>query len=152
MKSDSGTDYVIILLIACNVLDFVYLIHTPQPAMVRFKNRHILVEFLQPSNLESSLGAASSTAQSTQVENEAGDDDEEVLQRIPEIPFMLPLPPSEGTRPKNSISDEAGGAIYKAVRTIVQEVYGDEGWGRIASSFKGKSKSREGNWDDIDVQ
>jgi ribonuclease P/MRP protein subunit POP5 len=104
--------------------------------MVRFKNRHILVEFLQPSAL---LPAINTPASLTPLsETDSADEDEDFLQQIPEIPFLLPLSNIDGSESRLKLGDEGGGAIYRAIRGIVQDVYGDEGWGRISSSFKCK--------------
>jgi len=104
--------------------------------MVRFKNRHILVEFLQPSLLAPSF-QSTSALQPPDSDDDLDDDDEDILQQIPEIPFMLPLSSLDGTKGSLKLGDEGGSAIYRAIRSIVQDVYGDEGWGRISSSFKG---------------
>jgi ribonuclease P/MRP protein subunit POP5 len=58
------------------------------------------------------------------------------LTRIPDIPFLLPPIPDP-----SSLKDgeEGGKAIYRAVRDMVQDVFGDEGWGRVSSSFRGQS-------------
>ena len=103
--------------------------------MVRFKNRHILVEFLQPSQLSPAFNATSLAIPN---ETEVGDEDEDFLQQIPDIPFLLPIPSANGSESRLRLGDEGGGAIYRAIRGIVQDVYGDEGWGRISSSFKGE--------------
>ena len=120
--------------------------------MVRFKNRHILVEFLQPSSLSPAFNSAGSTSKRgsalahSRSEEEApndlsggpDDDDEAILQ--PELPFMLLLS-SDGSKSRLNLGDDGGSVIYRAVRGSIQEVYGDEGWGRVASSFKGESYS-----------
>ena len=53
---------------------------------------------------------------------------------------MLPLS-SDGSKSRLNLGDDGGSVIYRAVRGSIQEVYGDEGWGRVASSFKGESYS-----------
>lgn len=108
--------------------------------MVRFKNRHILVEFLQPGQLLPSFTSNPSIPPFNTFEHDELDDEDEddVLPVIPEIPFLLPLPSLDGSSTPLGMGDEGGQAVYKAVRGVVQEVYGDEGWGRIASSFKGE--------------
>ena len=110
--------------------------------MVRFKNRHLLVEFLQPSLLSPSFQSTSALQPPAKDDEDLGDDeegdDDEMLHQIPEIPFMLPLSSLDGTKGSLKLGDEGGSAIYRAVRGIVQDVYGDEGWGRISSSFKGE--------------
>ena len=130
--------------------------------MVRFKNRHILVEFLQPSTLQPTFSSSSflvpksiipsvadekpSGGAGAEVQGDVhrGEDDEDVNTDLqPELPFMLPLSSADGSvpQPKLNLGDEGGGVIYRAVRGSVQEVYGDEGWGRVASSFKGVRSS-----------
>ena len=109
--------------------------------MVRFKNRHILVEFLQPHLMDPSFSASSFSTPNIDLEVE---DEEDVLPLIPDIPFLLPLPSVNGAEQRLKLGDEGGGSIYRAIRNLVQEVYGDEGWGRIASSFKGISTRRFG--------
>lgn len=109
--------------------------------MVRFKYRHLLVEFIDPSALAPlpSLPLPSAPPPPTRLGNEDDDDDEwedggeEELARIPSLPFVLPL----NTSPL--FGDEGTGAVYKAVRGMCQAVFGDEGWGRVSSSFKGES-------------
>ncbi|WWD18030.1 hypothetical protein CI109_102477 [Kwoniella shandongensis] len=110
--------------------------------MVRFKNRYLLVEFLLPSSLEPTLSSSSSSTTPSlssrpnainddDGESDDDDDDEEEFTPFPKLPFMLP-----STTPDLKLGDEGGSAIYKAVRNVVQDVFGDEGWGRIASSFR----------------
>lgn len=106
--------------------------------MVRFKNRHILVEFLQPSLLSPSFQSSSPLQPPLTDDYDDDDEDEGMLQQIPEIPFMLPLSSLDGTKGSLKLGDEGGSAIYRAIRSVVQDVYGDEGWGRISSSFKGE--------------
>jgi ribonuclease P/MRP protein subunit POP5 len=113
--------------------------------MVRFKNRHLLVEFLQPGSLDPSFistGVVLPDINHEPTNDDDGNDDdegEEGLTPIPIIPFLLPLPGNDPTQPRLKIGDEGGGVIYRAIRGVVQDVFGDEGWGRIASSFKGTS-------------
>ncbi|KAK8865788.1 hypothetical protein IAR55_000935 [Kwoniella newhampshirensis] len=122
--------------------------------MVRFKNRYLLVEFLLPSSLEPSLSSTSTNTPisgsssfrqhqrvGTDLDPEDGnyddddeDDDEEEEEEFalyPKLPFMVP-----SSTPDLKLGHEGGSAIYKAVRAVVQDVFGDEGWGRIASSFR----------------
>ena len=108
--------------------------------MVRFKNRHILVEFLQPSLLSPSF-QSTSALQPPAPDDDGADEDGDILQQIPEIPFMLPLSSLDGTKGSLKLGDEGGSASYRAIRGVVQDVYGDEGWGRISSSFKGKLRT-----------
>lgn len=114
--------------------------------MVRFKNRYLLVEFLQPSQLTPAFSGASPNSLEPSIlapggvnedENDEDDDDEEIP-RQPSIPFLAPLPHANGTSPTLKLSDESGSVIYRAIRSCIQDVFGDEGWGRIASSFKGE--------------
>lgn len=114
--------------------------------MVRFKNRHLLVEFLTPDQLAPTLSIPGESGLSSVAllqppnEDDEDEDDEDVLPP-PALPFLVPSPGGSG---RLEISDEAGGAVYRAVRKVVQEVFGDEGWGRVASSFKGE-------WDQFQV-
>ncbi|BEI85117.1 hypothetical protein CcaverHIS002_0505180 [Cutaneotrichosporon cavernicola] len=96
--------------------------------MVRFKYRHLLVEFLDPDSL-SPLPSVNLPSPE-EVEGEEWEGEEE-LARIPSLPFVLPLNPT-----KPLLGDEGASAIYKAVRAMCQNVFGDEGWGRVSSSFK----------------
>lgn len=108
--------------------------------MVRFKNRYLIVEFLQPSTSKPQLDRSQQRAVDQAVQDDLSDDEDEgddgdTLTRIPDIPFLLP-PIPDLSRIKDS--DDAGKGIYKAVRGMVQDVFGDEGWGRISSSFRGE--------------
>jgi ribonuclease P/MRP protein subunit POP5 len=105
--------------------------------MVRFKNRYLIVEFLQPSTSTPQLEFKPLPIEQEEEEEEEEDEGEEdELTRIPIIPFLLPPIPDL----KNLKDGEEGGkGIYKAVRGMVQDVFGDEGWGRISSSFRSKS-------------
>ena len=102
--------------------------------MVRFKNRYLIVEFLQPSNSTPQLDLNPPPNDIQEEESESENEDEEdELSRIPIIPFLLPPIPDL----KNLKDGEEGGkGIYKSVRGMVQDVFGDEGWGRISSSFR----------------
>lgn len=112
--------------------------------MVRFKNRHLLVEFLVPSQLDPALGSQASLGGANNLDPESDDDDDEDIERgdpdslslAPRIPFLVPG--GNGASPPR-LSDEGGKTIYDAVKRIVQEVFGDEGWGRLSSSFRGES-------------
>ena len=122
--------------------------------MVRFKNRHLLVEFLQPSSLLPAFGPSPSVPPQLdeKVDGDGNgsdhgdggdgedDEDDEMLHRQPELPFLVPLPDMDHAQARLKFGDEGGATIYRAVRGVVQEVFGDEGWGRIAPSFKGKSR------------
>ncbi|OCF33246.1 ribonuclease P/MRP protein subunit POP5 [Kwoniella heveanensis BCC8398] len=116
--------------------------------MVRFKNRYLLVEFLVPSSfsstIPSSIGPAATaydpvtqhvTGNPEDIDDEEddGSDDggDDELTPIPSLPFLLPT----GKLDMN-LGDEGASIIYKAVRAVTTEVFGDEGWGRIASSFR----------------
>ncbi|WVQ97173.1 hypothetical protein IAU59_004283 [Kwoniella sp. CBS 9459] len=114
--------------------------------MVRFKNRYLLVEFLVPSSFSSTISSSSSSPETLEGSqhdsmNTNDDDDEEVdddddddddeLTPIPSLPFLLPT-----GKVDMNLGDEGASIIYKAVRAVTTEVFGDEGWGRIASSFR----------------
>jgi ribonuclease P/MRP protein subunit POP5 len=117
-------------------------LHLPysKDTMVRFKNRYVIVEFLQPSastpQLDHSQRAIAQAIQEDFSDDEDEEEDGDTLTRIPDIPFLLPPIPGLG---RLRDSDDAGKGIYKAVRGMVQDVFGDEGWGRISSSFRGKN-------------
>ncbi|ORY29020.1 ribonuclease P/MRP protein subunit, partial [Naematelia encephala] len=116
--------------------------------MVRFKNRFLLVEFLSPSDLvpSTSTSASSSTTPSSKPNTSEhlttsylDGNDEELIPLVPIVPFLLPrLNPIPQIRGKgdggNGNGDSA--SIFRAIRGIIQDVFGDEGWGRVASSFK----------------
>ena len=122
--------------------------------MVRFKNRYLLIEFLQPStstvqlfDQTQSQGAGPSSRpipRPLDLEGDEEDDDDEELEglegiaRIPDIPFLLPPIPDLANLKDG---EEGGKGIYRAVRDMVQDVFGDEGWGRVSSSFRGMSYS-----------
>ncbi|OCF55585.1 hypothetical protein L486_07069 [Kwoniella mangroviensis CBS 10435] len=111
--------------------------------MVRFKNRYLLVEFLIPSTLNPTIPNPTSqlseeealnlnlkyTPQQADEEVDDEEDDEMGLSAIPKIPFLVPT-----SQPVLGIGDEQ--VIYKAVRGCIQDVFGDEGWARVASSFR----------------
>jgi ribonuclease P/MRP protein subunit POP5 len=106
--------------------------------MVRFKNRYLIIEFLQPSTSSPQLTSPAPPIIPPPDEGESEDDEddeEEGYDRIPIIPFLLP-PIPDLSRLRDG--EEGGKGIYKAVRGMVQDVFGDEGWGRISSSFRGK--------------
>lgn len=111
--------------------------------MVRFKNRHLLVEFISPSNLKTNL-QPNPTPQVNEPSNSAGgvgdidSENEDDLPILPSIPFMVPLPDQSISL---KLGDESGSVIFRAIRTNVVDVFGDEGWGRLASSFKGRLTS-----------
>ena len=117
--------------------------------MVRFKNRLLLVEFLQPSSLTSNITSTKSSSlapfdqadTAKQDEEDVDMDDEDVKISQPTLPFLLPLPSVDGSKSMLGLGDDAGSIIFRAIRSSIQEVFGDEGWGRIASSFKGGSES-----------
>ena len=105
--------------------------------MVRFKNRYLIVEFLQPSTstpqIDSSRRSIDLPAQEDGESEDDEDEDEDEVARIPNIPFLLPpIPDLKYLKD----GDEGGKGIYRAVRGMVQDVFGDEGWGRISSSFR----------------
>lgn len=99
--------------------------------MVRFKNRHLLVEFLDASSISPFPSTSTSLVPPSDIADDDYDDEEELAQ-IPELPFVLPL---DGSR--QLLGEDGASKVYKAVRSVVQDVFGDEGWGRVASSFKG---------------
>jgi len=108
--------------------------------MVRFKNRYLIVEFLQPSKSTPQVESRPPPIQIQEDEDEDSEDEEDELTRIPIIPFLLPpIPDLKNLRD----GEEGGKGIYKAVRGMVQDVFGDEGWGRISSSFRSISFSSE---------
>lgn len=116
--------------------------------MVRFKNRYLIVELLRPSESAPQLFSQppefSSTRAGLEKTEITGDDDEDdndddedvALARIPDLPFLLPPIPDVSSLKD---SDEGGKSFYRAVRDNVQDVFGDEGWGRVSSSFRGES-------------
>lgn len=115
--------------------------------MVRFKNRYLILELLRPSAsspqlfppYSSSGNVARSHVETVQAngdeeDDEEDDDEEDELARIPDLPFLLPpIPDISSLRD----TDEGGKSFYRAVRDTVQDVFGDEGWGRVSSSFRG---------------
>lgn len=105
--------------------------------MVRFKNRHLLVEFLTPSTHSPTLPSSTTTAYSHSFETLLEDsyDDPDELAPIPPLPFLVPH--HDPSSPRLKLGDEGGSFIFRAIRSTIQEVFGDEGWGRVASSFKG---------------
>jgi ribonuclease P/MRP protein subunit POP5 len=111
--------------------------------MVRFKNRHLLVEFLDVSALSAFPPPASVGAPKPEDEDNDSDDDQDILddaedefapQPTPSAPFML----AQHSTPLFTNPDDATGAIYRAVKESVQALFGDEGWGRVGSSFRGE--------------
>ena len=104
--------------------------------MVRFKNRYLIVEFLQPSLSTPQVEFRPPPTEIQEDVDEESEDEEDELTRIPIIPFLLPpIPDLKNLRD----GEEGGKGIYKAVRGMVQDVFGDEGWGRISSSFRSTS-------------
>lgn len=123
--------------------------------MVRFKNRYIIVEFLQFSSLSPAYPPPSQVNQPSKsnqpnlnakqrVDGDFHDDKDEdededeadgYFYPIPTVPFLLPAPPDLNDLAKR---EDGGKAVYRAVKNCVQEVFGDEGWGRVGSSFKGE--------------
>jgi ribonuclease P/MRP protein subunit POP5 len=83
--------------------------------MVRFKNRYLIVEFLQPSTSTPQLEFNPLPVELQQEGDEESEDEDEEdeLTRIPIIPFLLPPIPDL----KNLKDGEEGGkGIYKSVR------------------------------------
>lgn len=111
--------------------------------MVRFKNRYLIVELLNPASATLQVDPSSSAGPSYQPievdddDEDGGDeeDDADELARIPDTPFLLPAIPDLN---KLKDGDEGGKGIYRATRDMVQDVFGDEGWGRVSSSFRSK--------------
>ena len=111
--------------------------------MVRFKNRYLLVELIDPSFLvpkithnpkqpsDTDLHPPDKRARPNELDGNHNGDDEEVSLWTPAIPF-IGLPEAAG-----KYGDDGGGAIYRAVKSGVVDVFGDEGWGRVGSSFRG---------------
>ncbi|CAD6565745.1 MAG: hypothetical protein TREMPRED_001719 [Tremellales sp. Tagirdzhanova-0007] len=103
--------------------------------MVRFKNRHLLVEFL---NLSTCSPTVSGTVSALPISPTAGftdpDDEDDELSPIPPLPFLVPG--HDPTSARLKLGDEGGGHIFRVIRSVIQEVFGDEGWARVASSFK----------------
>lgn len=115
--------------------------------MVRFKNRHLLVEFISPSSLGSSLSKKSVVGANEAISisipagpnpDEVDEDEDDLLPVLPSIPFMVPHTDLSG---QLRLGEDGASAVFKAVRTNVLDVFGDEGWGRLASSFKGEVAS-----------
>ena len=114
--------------------------------MVRFKNRYLIVEFLKPSTSTPQIDSSRLNIPIDLQDDSDDDDDEDEdeIKRILQIPFLLP-PIPDLNRLKEG--EEAGKGIYKAVRMMVQDVFGDEGWGRISSSFRSRSFERSSGGD-----
>jgi ribonuclease P/MRP protein subunit POP5 len=120
--------------------------------MVRFKNRHLLVEFLSPQSLVPTVTISNpagpndleemqlnGNADADGGDGEAEDDDEDDgLPLLPTIPFLAP---SIGEHERLKLGDESGSTIYRAIKQSLLDVFGDEGWGRVSSSFKGPYNS-----------
>ncbi|WVN90281.1 uncharacterized protein L203_105517 [Cryptococcus depauperatus CBS 7841] len=108
--------------------------------MVRFKNRYLLVEFLLPLTLSPNFSSSKSVSESIlhsdaqYVEDDTETDqeeDEHELSLIPRLPLIVPT-----VLPDLCLGQEGNQTIYKTIKDTVQTVFGDEGWGRIASSFR----------------
>ncbi|WVQ85446.1 hypothetical protein IAT38_007611 [Cryptococcus sp. DSM 104549] len=104
--------------------------------MVRFKNRYLLVEFLTPSSLSPSVLASCSApfvpsgiADDDDAEDQ--DEEEDELVQTPKLPFVVPV-----STPKLNLEDGATSVVFKAIKEVVLQVFGDEGWGRVGSNFK----------------
>lgn len=114
--------------------------------MVRFKNRYLIIEFLQPSTSTVQLFEPGPSSHLLDLEGDDDNDEDEDeadgegeyggFARIPDIPFLLPPIPDLANLKDG---EEGGKGIYRAVRDMVQDVFGDEGWGRVSSSFRGQS-------------
>ena len=108
--------------------------------MVRFKNRHLLVEFLTPSTHSPTFPTLTDLRPPRTLPPPSPTDDQEEnaddeLSPIPPLPFLVPH--HDGSSPRLKFGAEGGSVIFRAVRSVIQDVFGDEGWGRVASSFKG---------------
>ncbi|EIW72639.1 hypothetical protein M231_06539 [Tremella mesenterica] len=99
--------------------------------MVRFKNRYLLVEFLNPSSL-SLLPTTQTTDHKHQPIDDSDSDDEYIPVPLPGAVFLYPTLPNGGL----GLGEDGGQVIYRSTRNQIVEVFGDEGWGRVASSFK----------------
>jgi ribonuclease P/MRP protein subunit POP5 len=109
--------------------------------MVRFKNRHMLVEFLSPAfcvpNIDDPSPGNPNAALPIPTADEGGadEDSDDMLPVLPLVPFMVPNPSLSGHL---QLGDDGASAVFRAVRANVLDCFGDEGWGRLASSFKGE--------------
>ncbi|WOO84795.1 Ribonuclease P/MRP protein subunit POP5 [Vanrija pseudolonga] len=111
--------------------------------MVRFKYRNLLVEFLDPGAVAPfppappTLDLDEEDAMNGDIaadgDGGAPDDPEDELLPTPAVPFVLPLPEAAA---KPLLGDDASSAIFRAIKGSVQAVFGDEGWGRVASSLR----------------
>ncbi|KAL1407694.1 RNA-binding protein pop5 [Vanrija albida] len=107
--------------------------------MVRFKYRNLLCEFLDGSG--GALAPFPPAAATLDLDEEdamngdagAPNDPEDELLPVPAVPFVLPLPEGVG---KPLLGEDAASAIFRAIKGSVQAVFGDEGWGRVASSLR----------------
>ena len=109
--------------------------------MVRFKNRYLLIELLDPTSLSPLIASISSVhadlPRVLEPTSSLVDADDDESLRIPEVPFV-----AAGSLEKGKYGDESGGAIHRAVRGSVVDAFGDEGWGRVSSSFRGELGGR----------
>ncbi|WWC66479.1 uncharacterized protein I206_100381 [Kwoniella pini CBS 10737] len=117
--------------------------------MVRFKNRYLLVEFLIPSSFSSNiqnnhqneeefmnLEEEENNILNDEDDGEDEEDEEDLdytLKLIPKIPFLLPKYQTLLEIGDENISQQI---IYKSIKGIIQDIFGDEGWSRVSSSFR----------------
>ncbi|KAI9635080.1 Rpp14/Pop5 family-domain-containing protein [Dioszegia hungarica] len=105
--------------------------------MVRFKNRHLLVEFISPASFTSDVGVGGPNESLSPTFdagfNGADDDGDDVLPVLPLVPFVVPHTDLSG---QLKLGDDGSSAVFRALRANVLDCFGDEGWGRLASSFK----------------
>lgn len=104
--------------------------------MVRFKNRHLLVEFVSPASFTPNIGTSPTGANNPPAlgPDDIDDDNEDVLPVLPLLPFVVPHPDLSG---QIKLGEDGASVVFRAVRANVLDCFGDEGWGRLASSFKG---------------
>lgn len=108
--------------------------------MVRFKNRHLLVEFISSDSLSPNIDSAVISGPNDPApgpDDDDEDDDDDALPVLPLVPFAVPHPDLSG---QLKLGDDGSSVVFRAVRANVLDIFGDEGWGRLASSFKGQSK------------
>lgn len=112
--------------------------------MVRFKNRHLLVEFISPASFTSDVGVGGPNESLSPTFdagfNGADDDGDDVLPVLPLVPFVVPHTDLSG---QLKLGDDGSSAVFRALRANVLDCFGDEGWGRLASSFKGESRLQQ---------
>lgn len=115
--------------------------------MVRFKNRWLLVEFLQPAQLAPgpAVSGKATLTPGPSMDDEVDEDDDDEDESYPcasssKLPFMLPLPTSGPSRPLlsgDSKTRQKNLSTY--VRQSILETFGDDGHAKC-SSLAGESK------------